>query len=214
MAPKPPPPPRTTLATIPLDVLSHIALDTVYQPSDPPTLRELTAVHALLLTSRAINYKLSPIRNPHLYADITRLMCDIDPVQRRLGSRATTASALASELPQRFSMLKRVRRRLCDINHGDRHTQLTDLARLIMMMTEDDGKNRRQVADILRPTGLSELCLTLLSRCSQSSEGNAHSPDIAFVVALMWLNSEGMSYSRDRQYTWSDILYHRRHQIR
>ena len=209
MASEPLTSPRITFTAIPLDVLSHIALDTVYQSPGPPTLRGLNTVYSLLLTNRALNHKLSLKRNPHLYANIMRLMCDIDPVKRRLGSCATTASALASELLQRFAMLKRVRRRVCDINHddGDRRTQLSDLARLFAMMTEDDGKNHRQLMDILCPSGLSELCLALLGRCSRFSEGNAPLPDIAFVVALMWLNSEGMSQCRDPVYMVGLVLY-------
>ncbi|KAF8513972.1 hypothetical protein JB92DRAFT_2921257 [Gautieria morchelliformis] len=193
MASKPLPTSRTTFTAIPLDVLSHIALDTVYQSASPPTLRELNTVHSLVLTSRSINQKLSLRRNPHLYADIIRLMCDIDPVERRLGSRAVTASALASELPQRLTMLKRIRRRLSDIDHngGDRLTNSADLAKLFMMTTEDDGKNRHQIGDILGPSGLADLCFNLLSRHSPFPEQNVSTPDLAFVVALMWLNSEG-----------------------
>ena len=182
------------LLVTPLDVLSHIALDTVYSSSGPPTLKDLATVRSLVLTSRIINQKLSQNINPHLYANIVRLMFDMNALRRRLGCRAVVASALASELPLRFSMLKRVRRRLNNLDHdSDNHDNLVDLARLFMMMTEDDGKNRYHLKDILGPTGLADLCLSLLSKDSQLSKEGHPTPDIAFVVALMWLNSQGWS---------------------
>jgi hypothetical protein len=181
--------------TIPLDVLSHIALDTVCWSSDPPTLRDLTTIRSLVLTSRVMYQNLSLKRNAHLYASIMLQMCDMDAVRRRLGSRAVVTSALASELPQRFAMLKRVRQRLqaVESDASDTDANLVDLASLFLMLSEDNGKNRHQIRNILGPSGLAELCFSLLLRDSQLSEAGMSTPEISIVIALMWLNSEGPS---------------------
>lgn len=91
-------------------------------------------------------------------------------------------------------MLKRVRGRLHTIGDdgaSDIHANLVDLASLLMMLSEDDGKNRHQIKDMLGPSGLADLCFSLLSRNNQLFQAGVSTPDIAFVVALMWLNSEG-----------------------
>lgn len=194
MASKDIPTPRTHFTHIPLDVLTNIALKTVYLTSDTPTLRDLATVHSLVHTNRIIHQNLSLKFNPHLYASIMQLMYDVDAVRRRLGSRAVVVSGLSSELPRRVTMLKRVRGRLHTIGDdgaSDIHANLVDLASLLMMLSEDDGKNRHQIKDMLGPSGLADLCFSLLSRNNQLFQAGVSTPDIAFVVALMWLNSEG-----------------------
>ncbi|KAF8587153.1 hypothetical protein K439DRAFT_1631004 [Ramaria rubella] len=181
---------RATFVTMPLDVLTHIALDTVCISPGPPLLRELYTIYSLVLTSRILNKNLSLRRNPHLYAKIHQSMYNIAPVKRRLGARAVVTSALASELPRRFSMLKRLRTCLHGFSGGDNDKEVVsaDLATLYLMMTEDDGKNRLQILDVLGRSGVADLCFALLSHDSSLAIG--YTSDIAFIVALMWMDSE------------------------
>ena len=64
---------------------------------------------ALLTTSKAINFALSPENNNGLYAAIFTLKFDTAAASRRLTPRWLTSKSRATELRARFQALKRIR---------------------------------------------------------------------------------------------------------
>jgi len=186
-----------SLQSMPCDVLSHLALVTVSLSAGIPTPREITTVIALTLTCCSIHYKLSLSHNPHLYADIFRLMFDIAAIRRRVGAEATASSALTSELEQRVKALKRIKVVLdafeCEEASWD--VISTDLMCLFIMMTENDGKNRYQLINFVDVTRISGYLVAYASRTGPTPSGLARKPDHGLIIALMWMSSHGESSS-------------------
>jgi hypothetical protein len=189
--------PKSSLEFMPTEVLSRIALYTVFISSGVPTPHELTAVRSLPLTSRTIYQKLALLHNPHLYANIFHTMFDVDAVKRRMGPRAVVSSSLASELKQRVEALKKINADLDAVEHEADISNATsvDLTRVFLMMTEDNGKNRRQLADFVNLSRVPDLLFSHASRIGPFPEELAKNPSLGLIVAIMWMSSDGESSS-------------------
>jgi hypothetical protein len=184
-----------SLESMPSEVLSHIALDTVSIPTSIPTPRELTTVRSLVLTGRTFHQNLSPEHNPHMYANIFRLMFDVEAIRRRTGAATVVASAFALELKQRVETLKRIKSSLDDAecNEDIRHALSTDLVRAFMMMTEDDGKNRHQLIEFVDVTRIPTIFASHASRNGPIPKDHARNAGLSLIIALMWMTSNGES---------------------
>lgn len=180
--------PTPSLENIPRDVLTQIIIHTVSLSSSTPTPRELTTVYSLLLTCRNVEQQLSLRNNPHLYADIFRLMFDVEAVGRRMGPSAITASALASELRPRIEALRRLKAVL-DAEGTGSEVMSRDLTRIFLMITEDDGKNRHQLFYFVDLSRISDLLIAHSSRIRSSSGDFRHSTCVTLLVAIMWISS-------------------------
>jgi hypothetical protein len=184
-----------SLESMPSEVLSHIALDTVSIPTSIPTPRELTTVRSLVLTGRTFHQNLSPEHNPHMYANIFRLMFDVEAIRRRTGAATVVASAFALELKQRVETLKRIKSSLDDAecNEDIRHALSTDLVRAFMMMVEDDGKNRHQLVEFVDARRIPKHLVDHASRQGQITCDRAQNAGLSLIVALVWMTSNGES---------------------
>ncbi|PBL04335.1 hypothetical protein ARMGADRAFT_50007 [Armillaria gallica] len=92
---------------------------------------------SLLLTCRWINDSLCFGNNTRLYARLFCFKFDIDAPRRRLPPRWLTSQCLAAEFQKRIVTLKRIR--YCD------EYSLQDLWTCYLMMSENDGRNERQL---------------------------------------------------------------------
>jgi hypothetical protein len=141
-----------TLATVPQEVLEHIAFFTATQALlGPPS-----ALVPLLCANRKIHSRLSITSNHHLYANVFAHKFDIAPVIRRLGSDRTTPYILARELQRRCFYLKRIRARLDSSvkvsREGDDHDRNSNvlhelLFHAYLLMLENEGKNEQQLRE-------------------------------------------------------------------
>ncbi|KAF8224160.1 hypothetical protein L208DRAFT_1425867 [Tricholoma matsutake] len=93
----------------------------------------------LSLVSRHVHDAISINSNSRLFARIFRFKFDYTAPMRRLSERWLTSRCLASELVKRFTALGRIRQR-SSLRHDDLWT-------CYLMMSENDGKNERQLAD-------------------------------------------------------------------
>jgi hypothetical protein len=177
---------------MPTEVLSHIALDTISISSGVATLHELTTVRSLLLTGRIFHRKLSLSQNPHLYANIFGLMFDVEAVKRRMGPVAIGSSALASELKRRVEALKRVKDTLdaAEREEGLTIGTLADLTTVFLMMTENDGKNGRQLANLVDLSRVPYLLFAHVSRIRPSSGSRSRNAGLALIVAIIWISAD------------------------
>jgi len=96
-----------TFDSLPDDVLSEIAVETIYLRGELPTYGDLATLHSLSLTCRTIYHAISFTNRPGLYAAIFRAFFDMKAIQRRLGSDATYSRLLAHALKERIGALKR-----------------------------------------------------------------------------------------------------------
>jgi hypothetical protein len=86
------------LDTVPVDVLTHIAVHLCIDDPSPPT--------SLLLTNRVIHSALSTQTNPNLYARLFRANFDMSAAERRLGD--INAVEVTRELERRMRALARL----------------------------------------------------------------------------------------------------------
>lgn len=191
---------RTSLLSVPPDVLSRIALQSVYQSCAALTFTSrLQTLSSLLILCRDTYAILSLSANPYIYGKIFRLFFDVEPIQRRLGTAAVRSAVLAYELQRRLSMLKRLKAFLCESsNHGlpSPEAMVPDLVLLFLMLTESDGKNILQLRQLFGRSGVVDLCIALLSSNSPSSYSAARKQGTeaifrSLVTMVMWINQEG-----------------------
>lgn len=127
----------SSLDTIPVDVLEHIAfLATTSSPFVQPK-----EIHTLLLTCRSIYAALSIHSCPQLYARLFQSEFDFDPSRRF--ENGLTDSALTAELVQRHHLLRRVRTR--DLSEAG---LLQDLWTALWMILEHSSLNTPQLFNV------------------------------------------------------------------
>lgn len=97
---------------------------------------------ALLMTSKTINWAISPENNNSLYKKVFALKFDTAAASRRLGPRWLTNRCLASELRHRFKALRRIRGGAIDGPMLQR-----DLWTVFLILLEHDHKNMLQLTE-------------------------------------------------------------------
>ncbi|KAF5341371.1 hypothetical protein D9758_012282 [Tetrapyrgos nigripes] len=132
----------TSLETsmLPAEVWGRIAFYAV--ASEETFLGPPSAISSLLLTCRWLYQSLNFRSNPGFYARVFRFKFDYDAPLRRLGMEWLTTRCLAVELKKRMEVLKRVRRR--------EEYSSQDLWTCYLMMSENDGRNERQLVEWAR----------------------------------------------------------------
>ena len=120
------------------EILERIVLSAVEErlPGPPSSLLPL------LVTSKTINFALSPKNNNHLYAKIFTLKFDTAAASRRLTERWLTNQCRSSELRRRFEVLNRIRRGIVDGS-----TLSYDLWTVFLILLEHDHKNGLQLTE-------------------------------------------------------------------
>lgn len=120
------------------EILEQIAFSAAEErlPGPPSSLLPL------LVTSKTVNFALSPKTNNTLYARIFALKFDTAAAKRRLTERWLTSRSLAFELRHRFEVLNRIRRG--DI--GD-SMLLHDLWTVFLLLLEHDHNNVLQLTE-------------------------------------------------------------------
>ena len=123
------------------EILERIALSAAEeQLVGPPSI-----LLPLLVTSKTINFALSPKKNNNLYAKIFAFKFDTAAASRRLSSRWLTSRSIALELRHRFEALSRVRRGIVD---GSKLPN--DLWTVFLVLLEHDHKNMLQLTEWAR----------------------------------------------------------------
>lgn len=154
----------------------------------------------LSLVSRHVHDAISINSNSRLFARIFRFKFDYTAPMRRLSERWLTSRCLASELVKRFTALGRIRQR-SSLRHDDLWTCylmyvisllcLKPFMRFSQRMSENDGKNERQLADW---AGLGEyLEATTLARMRSPPMWYTDIISDSLISWLLW-----MSISRSR----------------
>ena len=189
---------KASFATLPFDILTRIALASILLSQEVPTPMDLTTLLALVVTCRDIHNVLSLDANPDLYATVFRLMFDIPPIKRRLGSAAVISSSLAKEFPGRVKLLLRIKaasevgywnssQHRDDWNlHGNSYAR-----KVLLMMAENEEKNSYQLAcaGVLK---VSDALVTQLLQFGLDSTPPFHQPGMTLTFALLWmLSSQG-----------------------
>lgn len=138
-----------TLATLPQEVLEHVAFYTgTLSFGGPPA-----DVISLLAVNRSFYAALSITSNPHLWTRIFACKFDLSPVLRRLGQENVTPTVVAREFKRRCEIMKRFRTRegtLANVVDVDHNTVKEMLSTAYVMMLENDGKNERQLREYAR----------------------------------------------------------------
>ena len=192
--------PKVSFATLPSDILTRVALESALLDSDIPTIKDLTAMLALIFTCRTVNNALSLSANPSLYASVFRRMFDDDAIKRRLGSAAVVSSALAKEFPARIRVLLRIKEaseagNWDSIQYRDDWNRYGNsyVLKILVIMIENEGKNSYQLihSGVMQ---LSEALVTQLLHFGLESVPPSHQPCTTLTFALMWmLSSRGWS---------------------
>ncbi|KAG7444724.1 uncharacterized protein BT62DRAFT_933772 [Guyanagaster necrorhizus] len=159
---------------------------------------------SILLTCRRINDALCFSNNPRLYARLFCFKFDIEAPRRRLPPRWLTSQCLAAEFHKRIMTLKRIR-------HCDEYS-LQDLWTCYLMMSENDGRNERQ----LEWTRISEyLFRAVLTRIPSGPSGPGmwyEDPEAtSLIIWLFWMllpqNRPSAESIRLRGF-WTQTLLH------
>lgn len=206
---------QTSLLSMPPDVLSRIALQSVYQSSPTSTCASrLRTLSSLLILCRDTHARLSLSTNPYIYGKIFRLFFDVEPIRRRLGTAAIRSTVLAYELQRRLVMLKRLKAFLCKPNDSglpSPEAMISDLILLLFMLTESDGKNILQLRRLFGNLGVADLCIALLSSSSPPSHSAVRRQETeriirSLVTIVMWINQEEICESLETTNIVLDIL--------
>lgn len=120
------------------EILERIVLSSAEEQLPGPP----SVLLPLLVTSKLVNFALSPEKNNHLYARIFGLKFDTAATSRRLTERWLTNKSLSSELRSRFGALNRIRRGIID-GPMLRH----DLWIVFLVLLEHDHKNLLQLME-------------------------------------------------------------------
>ena len=123
------------------ELLEEVVLFAAEGPLPGPPLDLLP----LLMTSKTINFLLSPNTNNVLYSKLFELKFDTAAASRRLGERWHTSRCRAAEFCLRFEVLNRIRR-------GDINSPMLpdDLWIVFIILLEHDYKNAQQLTEWAR----------------------------------------------------------------
>lgn len=135
------------LATVPNEILEHIALFSgISDELGPPS-----ALFDLLTINRHFHDVLALKYNPHLYSRIFAFKFDTAALLRRFGPGKLTATDFAIELQRRCIILKRIRAQVDCLINPDGSPQDPSILAVVwlsyLMMLENDGKNKRQLRE-------------------------------------------------------------------
>lgn len=170
------------LHLLPHDILLRIAFELALadQTSNPYHLTPL------LQTCRYLNNALSKSSCHDLYADIFKAKFDTSAPLRRFGAAALYSSNLTEQLVRYCRVLKHIRR--ADIYSP---TILEDFWMAFIMMTENDGRNERQLAAAGLADYVEHFVLERLwERRESTNLWPAESTINALALWLMWLTTD------------------------
>ena len=161
---------------LPHDILLRIAFElALIDPTSNPH-----NLVPLLQSCKYFHRVLSTSSNHDLYADIFKAKFDTSAPLRRFGAAALYSSNLTGQLIRYCHVLKRIRR--ADVYSP---TILEDFWMAFIMMTENDGRNERQLA----AAGLADYVENfVLERLWEGRESTNHWPAESTINALaLWL---------------------------
>lgn len=170
------------LCLLPHDILLRIAFElALTDPTSNP--RHLIP---LLQTCRYLYHSLSRSLNHDLYADIFKAKFDTSAPLRRFGAPALYSSNLTDQLIRYSRVLKHIRR--ADIYSP---TILEDFWMAFIMMTENDGRNERQLAAAGLADYVEHFVLERLWEGRDSTnQWPAESTINALALWLMWFTTD------------------------
>ncbi|KAF8813497.1 hypothetical protein BYT27DRAFT_7335105 [Phlegmacium glaucopus] len=128
--------PQVSIGILTSEIWQRIAFYTI--ASQETFLGPPSDLYSLALVSRDIYNKIYRVNLSHLLARIFRFKFNVAAILRRLSMRWHTTTCLASELVKRFQALKRIKAK--EFNPDDVWT-------CYLMMSENDGKNEKQLID-------------------------------------------------------------------
>jgi hypothetical protein len=169
------------LEAAPDEVLRHIAfLSAVSSIVRPPH-----ALMQMLLTSRRMYNSLSIHASPEVYANLFCAAFDTSAITRRFPSMSS--SNIASELVRRHQVLNRIRHQRIAASRTP-----SDLWTAYLMMLENDGLNRLQLAE----AGVVPFVLDIIRKCHGNNLWDPMSIDQRHEVKslslwLLWLTASG-----------------------
>jgi len=170
------------LCLLPHDILLRIAFELALadQTSNPLHLIPL------LQTCRYVHHTLSMSSNHDLYADIFKAKFDTSAPLRRFGAPALYSSNLTHQLARYCRVLKHIRR--ADIYSS---TILEDFWMAFIMMTENDGRNERQLAAAGLADYVEQFVLERLWEGRESTnQWPAESTINALALWLVWFTTD------------------------
>ncbi|KIK52486.1 hypothetical protein GYMLUDRAFT_49883 [Collybiopsis luxurians FD-317 M1] len=190
----------------PQEILSEIAIYTAAQTFlGPPS-----AILPLLLVNRWTYSCLSIGSNPYVYAKIYESKFDLSPALRRLKVHSFPSPNLAQELRRKCIMLKRIRDRQGASTKGSAREDewLSEfLYQIYLMMLEDEGKNRRQLATYARMDSwliefwFDEYGASGSWRSIQQGKWPAHNESNCLAMWLLWFLFKPDQLSRGSPHT-------------
>jgi hypothetical protein len=170
------------LCHLPHDILIRIALEVALTD---PTSNPLHLV-PLLQTCSYVHHVLSKSFNHDLYADIFKAKFDTSAPLRRFGAPALFSSNLTQQLIRYCRVLKHIRR--ANIYSP---TILQDFWMAFIMMTENDGRNERQLAAAGLADYVEHFVLERLWEGRESTnQWPAESTINALALWLMWFTTD------------------------
>ena len=179
---------KDMLCLLPHDILLRIALElALTDPTSNPK-----HLISLLQTCRYVHRALSKSSNHDLYANIFKEKFDTSAPLRRFGAPALYSSNLTDQLVRYCRVLKHIRR--ADIYSP---TILEDFWMAFIMMTENDGRNERQLAAAGLADYVEHFVLERLwERREFTNQWPAESTINALALWLMWFTTDlGMFHS-------------------
>ena len=170
------------MLSLPHDILLRIALElALIDPTSNPH-----HLIPLLQSCRYIYHVLSRSFNHDLYAGIFKARFDTSAPLRRFGAPALYSSNLSDQLVRYCRVLKHIRR--ADIYSP---TILEDFWMAFIMMTENDGRNERQLAAAGLPDYVEHFVLERLWEGRESTnQWPAESTINALALWLMWFTTD------------------------
>jgi hypothetical protein len=168
------------LCLLPHDILLRIAFElALIDPTSNP--------HHLIPFLQSCRYVYRALSSNHdLYADIFKAKFDTSAPLRRFGASALYSSNLTHQLVRYCRVLKHIRR--ADIYSP---TILDDFWMAFIMMTENDGRNERQLAAAGLADYVEEFVLERLWEGRESTnQWPAESTINALALWLMWFTTD------------------------
>lgn len=164
---------------LPHDILLRIALElALTDPTSNP--------HHLIPLLRSCKHIYNVLSSYDLYASIFKARFDTSAPLRRFGAPALYSSNLTHQLVRYCRVLKHIRR--ADIYSP---TILEDFWMAFIMMTENDGKNERQLAAAGLPDYVEHFVLERLWEGRESTnQWPAESTINALALWLMWFTTD------------------------
>ncbi|THU83391.1 hypothetical protein K435DRAFT_844066 [Dendrothele bispora CBS 962.96] len=141
-----------------------------------------SGICSILLTCRWLYQCLSMQNNPGFYTRLFRFKFDYDAPLRRLGTQWLTTRHFSAELKKRMETLKRVRRR-------EEPYSVQDLWTCFLMMSENDGRNERQLIEWARIYPYLQRATSMRFESEPNSSANwfSGSQGTALILWLWWM---------------------------